>query len=318
MNLNNLFHNFKKNIRNKLHEASFNAENQIKKIDLIQEHDEMNILLVTFDSCRFDTMCRANTSCLDKYGEIYSAWTPATYTLPAHISFFTGIFPLVNEDLPYLNRFKKQLISLKDAGQALKDSKSRRTISLPSSAHDMIYSLRKAGYYTVGAGSATWFAKNVLTQNFQDFKYKRAASAARNCNFLLKKLKQKSQKSPCFAFMNFIETHTPYMHYGADREEYAMQARDFMSFPPREDIYMKETKGHKLHQAQISAVEHLDKIMGEFLALLPKKTFVIITADHGEAFGEDGFWGHGVYHPTVMNVPMMCFMLNGEKPLEDK
>jgi membrane-anchored protein YejM (alkaline phosphatase superfamily) len=84
-----------------------------------------------------------------------------------------------------------------------------------------------------------------------------------------------------------------------------------------EDTYLKETKGHMLHQAQISAVEHLDTIMGDFFSRLTKNTFVIITADHGEAFGEDGFWGHGIYHPTVMNVPMMCFMLNGEEPLSD-
>jgi len=318
MNIKNIFQKIKKNLRNKLHEASFNSENKIDRIDLLQTHEEMNILFVTFDSCRFDSMCRAVTPNLDKYGEIFSAWTPATYTLPAHISFFTGIFPLVNENIPYLNRFNKQLITIKKAGQALDNAKSRRTISLPASSQDMIYALKKAGYYTVGAGSATWFAKNILTQNFNDFKFKHAMSAVEQCNFLLKKIKNKSEKKPFFAFMNFIETHTPYMHYGSDRDEFAMQARDFMSFPPREDTYMKESTGHKLHQAQISAVEHLDKIMGEFLTLLPKKTFVIITADHGEAFGEDGFWGHGVYHPTVMNVPMMCFMLNGEKPLEDK
>jgi membrane-anchored protein YejM (alkaline phosphatase superfamily) len=318
MNIKDLFQKLKKKLRYKLNEESFKKETKLLEKDIVQVHDDMNVVLITFDSCRFDSMKRANTPNLDRLGEIYSAWTPGTYTLPAHISFFTGIFPMVNEDIPYLNRFSKQLITMKKAGQAVDTAKSRRTISLPASSHDMIYALKKAGYYTVGAGAATWFAKHILTQNFHDFKFKQAMSATEQCNFLLKNLATKSNKKPFFAFMNFIETHTPYMHYGSDRDEYAMQARDFMSFPPREDTYMKESTGHKLHQAQISAVEHLDKIMGEFLQLLPKKTFVIITADHGEAFGEDGFWGHGVYHPTVMNVPMMCFMLNGEKPLEDK
>jgi membrane-anchored protein YejM (alkaline phosphatase superfamily) len=312
-----LLQKLKEIVRNKFQEINFIAEKKINPVNLIQSHDEMNVVFVTFDSCRFDSMKRANTTILDRFGEIYSAWSPATYTLPAHISFFTGIFPLVNEDIPYLNRFNKQLITMKKSGQAVESAKSRRTISLPVSDHDMIYGLRKAGYYTVGSGSATWFAKKVLTRNYQDFKFKRAMSATEQCNFVLKNLSSKAVKKPFFAFMNFIETHTPYMHYGNDRKEFSMQARDFMSFPPREDTYLKESKGHMLHQAQISAVEHLDKIMGEFLAQLPKKTFVIITADHGEAFGEDGFWGHGVYHPSVMNVPMMCFMLNGEKPLED-
>jgi membrane-anchored protein YejM (alkaline phosphatase superfamily) len=318
MNFKDLIQKLRKKLRYKINEESFKKESKMVDINIVQNHDEMNLLLITFDSCRFDSMKRANTPHLDRLGEIYSAWTSATYTLPAHISFFTGIFPMVNDDIPYLNRFTKQLVTMKKAGQAVDSAKSRRTISLPASGHDMIYGLRKSGFYTVGAGSATWFAKHVLTQNFQDFKFKQAMSATEQCNFVLKKLSSKSAKKPFFAFMNFIETHTPYMHYGSDREEYSMQARDFMTFPPREDTYLKESKGHMLHQAQISAVEHLDKIMGQFFELLPKNTLVIITADHGEAFGEDGFWGHGVYHPTVMNVPMMCFMLNGEKPLNDK
>jgi membrane-anchored protein YejM (alkaline phosphatase superfamily) len=317
MNIKEIYQKFRKQFRDKLHETSFKSHNKLIDIDLTQFHDDMNVILITFDSCRFDSMKRAHTPNLDRYGEIYSAWTHGTYTLPAHISFFTGIFPMVNEDIPYLNRFSKQLITMKKAGQAVDTAKTRRTISLPASSHDMILGLKRAGYYTVGAGSATWFAKHVLIQNFQDFRFKHAMSAIEQCNFILNKLNSKSKKRPFFAFMNFIETHTPYMHYGIDRENYSMQARDFMKFPPMEDTYLKETKGHMLHQAQISAVEHLDTIMGDFFSRLTKNTFVIITADHGEAFGEDGFWGHGIYHPTVMNVPMMCFMLNGEEPLSD-
>ena len=45
---------------------------------------------------------------------------------------------------------------------------------------------------------------------------------------------------------------------------------------------------------------------------MPDNTLVILTADHGEAFGEDGFWGHGIYHEKVMNVPMSCFMVGGD------
>ena len=31
----------------------------------------------------------------------------------------------------------------------------------------------------------------------------------------------------------------------------------------------------------------------------------------GEAFGEDGFWGHAVNHPTVHEVPIAIFRLDG-------
>ncbi|MCG0287701.1 hypothetical protein [Streptomyces sp. PSAA01] len=38
--------------------------------------------------------------------------------------------------------------------------------------------------------------------------------------------------------------------------------------------------------------------------LSAKQRWLIITrADHGDAFGDDGFHGRGIAHPVVMNVP---------------
>ncbi|MDJ0342846.1 hypothetical protein QMK19_23370 [Streptomyces sp. H10-C2] len=39
-----------------------------------------------------------------------------------------------------------------------------------------------------------------------------------------------------------------------------------------------------------------------------KRWLVIICADHGEAFGEDGYHGRGIAHPTVMNVPFAAML----------
>jgi membrane-anchored protein YejM (alkaline phosphatase superfamily) len=308
-----LIQGLRKRLRFWLNELSFKIGRvELKDIKVQQNHDQMNILWLVYDSCRYDSLVQAHTPTLDRYGKIHSAWTPGTYTLPAHISFFTGILPMVYEPIPYLNRFTKQLITMNKAGQASKEAEGSKTIKLKASRRDMIHGLSQAGYFTVGSGAATWFDKEVLTKGFRHFKYRQAQSAEEQCNFILRKLSTDAVDKPFFAFINFIETHTPYMHYGPDREEYSMQARDYMNFPPQEDYEMRSDKGQKLHQAQIKAAEHLDAITGELLSKLPLNTLVMIMSDHGECFGEDGFWGHGIYHPLVMNVPLMCFMLNGE------
>ncbi len=301
-----------------LDDATFNQQKQVKDFVITQTHDKMNIVLVTYDSCRYDTLIQARTPNLDKYGHIYSGWTSATFTYPAHAAFFMGILPMVNEALPYLNRFHTQLINLNQTGQAAEHTYGRRTLRLKAGNQDMIYGLRQSGYYTVGSGSALWFDKKNLIGNFNHFQFKHAQSAPKQINYVLEKIGKYSKDKPFFAFMNFIETHTPYMHYGSDRAEFAMGARGFMRFPPQEDPIFKDSHGGKLHTAQIKAAEHLDIQMGDFLKQLPGNTLVIVTADHGEAFGEDGFWGHGVYHPTVMNVPMMCFMINHEPILDER
>jgi arylsulfatase A-like enzyme len=43
---------------------------------------------------------------------------------------------------------------------------------------------------------------------------------------------------------------------------------------------------------------------------LPGDTVVVLTADHGDCFGEDGYWGHGVHHPLVYEVPLAIFRLD--------
>ena len=71
-----------------------------------------NLLMLTYDSCRYDSAIKAHTPVLDSYSPIHQAFSPATYTYPAHHSFFCGIFPYLPEPLPYYNRFIKQLIAL--------------------------------------------------------------------------------------------------------------------------------------------------------------------------------------------------------------
>jgi membrane-anchored protein YejM (alkaline phosphatase superfamily) len=91
---------------------------------------------------------------------------------------------------------------------------------------------------------------------------------------------------------------------------YSMVSRRKMVFPP-ENLEEEIEYGRKLHQAQIEAVEYLDSCLPILLHELPFNTIVLLLADHGEAFGEDGYWGHGIYHPKIMEVPFAIFSLDG-------
>lgn len=309
-----IINKIKRKIKFALEKNRFEGK-EIADYSVDAQHDKLNYLWVVYDSCRFDTLTKANTPVLDSYAKVYSAWTPGTYTYPAHMSFFAGILPIVYEPLPYLNRFQKQLIMMKGSGRVPDQAVGRHTTVLPESNNDIIHGLSRHGYYTVGAASTTWFAKKTLTSGFNDFKYESHLPCEEQCNFMLKNLAKKASDKPFFAFMNLIETHTPYMHYGEDRAEYAIKARGDMDFPPSVDPSATNERGAKLHQAQVEAAEHLDKMLGKLLPKLPRNTMVVIMGDHGECFGEDGFWGHGIYHEKVMNVPISCFMLNGEEAL---
>ena len=62
----------------------------------------------------------------------------------------------------------------------------------------------------------------------------------------------------------------------------------------------------KFRRQQIKALEYLDGKLGELFEKCPPNTHIIVTADHGELFGEDGFFGHGpIFHEKVFEVPFV-------------
>jgi hypothetical protein len=73
--------------------------------------NNLNFLMITYDSCRYDSVVKAETPILDKYSDVYCAYTPATYTYASMHSFFSGMLPVVPHPIPYYNRLKKPLFA---------------------------------------------------------------------------------------------------------------------------------------------------------------------------------------------------------------
>jgi arylsulfatase A-like enzyme len=47
-------------------------------------------------------------------------------------------------------------------------------------------------------------------------------------------------------------------------------------------------------------------VVEELFDLVPRNSYITITSDHGELFGEDGFFGHGpIVHEKVLEVPFL-------------
>jgi len=56
----------------------------------------------------------------------------------------------------------------------------------------------------------------------------------------------------------------------------------------------------------VAAVEYLDGVIAALARRVPAGTWITITSDHGELFGEDGYFGHGpVQHDKVFEVPLV-------------
>jgi len=105
----------------------------------------------------------------------------------------------------------------------------------------------------------------------------------------IKNLETLIQSEPFFGVLHFWSTHSPY---------------GFGTFPRNcEAIYQKmnrlfqQGKFQELHKMYQHGVKGFEKQMENLKKILEKKnlldrTLVVITADHGEALGESGRWGH--------------------------
>ncbi len=104
-----------------------------------------------------------------------------------------------------------------------------------------------------------------------------------------------------FLYVQFMDQHEPYHdHEGgmprmAPIEPLASRAREASP---------EETRQRQ--DAYAATVRYLDRQLGPFLAELPPQAVVAFTADHGEAFGEHGCWGHGLnLYREALHVPLL-------------
>jgi len=271
-----------------------------------RQSKDVNFMLVTLDSCRYDTYCDAKTPTLDAFGPWMLAYSPATYTYAAHQSFFVGILPDVAEPVPYYNRFTRQLIGLLEVGETPVKKSTYFTVV---SDRDAVDGFRRAGFQTIGTGAMNWFRQSSLTGSFQRFKF--LTDAEDQIDYYLREL---DPAKPFFGFINFGETHDPFQFRGKTNLcPVRIQARQ-MSWPPVQSGPVG--RDHDAYWHQVEAMEFLDKQIGRLFASIPQNTIVVVCGDHGECLGEDGFWGHGIGHPKVFEVPLAIFRLDG-RPIGD-
>lgn len=263
--------------------------------------ERLNYILLTYDSCRYDVLMAAKTPELDSYSAIYRAEAPANFTFASHQAFFVGFLPNIRECIPYYNRFRKQLLALTGVGERQVHKTALKKVE---SDWNLIQGLQNDGYQTIGAGAMNWFRQESLTAGFEKFLFT-GRDAERQIDFLSEHL---NVDQPFFGFINFGETHAPYTYKGQTEPcKEDVRARR-MIWPPMEHGPVgPETDAFR---CQVAAAEFLDACLPQFFRTLPGNTIVVLTADHGDCFGEDGYWGHGVNHTKVFEVPLAIFRLD--------
>jgi len=120
----------------------------------------------------------------------------------------------------------------------------------------------------------------------------------------------RKSRAPLLLYVNLVDTHFPYWHSELD---------DLLGVGrlPRSEIRPENRAG--VWAAYLNSAANVDHAIGELTRLIDRqlgeRTLVVVTADHGEAFYEREFLGHGQAIDEVQTaVPLIVRGARGELP----
>lgn len=263
---------------------------------LIGTHD---VAMITLDSLRYDVAAKSladgrtpHLKAVLPGGEWEKRHSPGTFTLAAHQAFFAGFTPT-----PAAPGGHRRPFAVRFAG-----SKTIGKTTCVFDAPDIVRGLAMRGYHTVCIGGVGFFNPrtalgSVLPSLFAESHWNptlgvtNRASTEHQVALAARILAELPAQQRVFLFVNISAIHSPTHFYlpGAKRDSLETHA---------------------------AALDYVDEQLPPLFAALGRRgpAFVLIGSDHGEAFGEDGFYGHRLAHPTVTTVPWAEFVLPATSP----
>ncbi len=278
----------------------------------MSEHKGNNYILVIFDSCRFDTFVTAAPKTIAKLGEVEKRWSYASWTAPSHYNLLMGLLPHHSPQNVFASEYyKKDFLKYNERlGQDNIEFKSFvPRLFLPA------YLQQKLNYRTHAMMSLPVLnPRTIINQNFDTF---RLMDSHNDMRAMVRSLKF-SEDRPSFYILNVGETHYPYALPDEPRDKWPRVSGVHGVFKHLDDDivggkiggesekFFDQKKLDELQDRQVKAVQYLDQVIEELFDVVPENTYVTITADHGELFGEDGYFGHGpIMHEKVFEVPFV-------------
>src|SRR4051794_34287222 len=271
-----------------------------------------NLVVVVLDSLRYDSWTRADPQVLAQLGPVERRYTYATWTAPSHYNLLMGLLPHTNPVEVYASEYYKDDFLRYSERLAVPGMEFKRllpSIFLPT------YLKHTLGYRTEARVSMP--VLNPHTAINRDFDHFELMPSHNDMGAMVDQLEFDDER-PTFHLLNVGETHYPYALPDEDPSQWPRISGvhgvfkhldengggDGSSTEPRE--FFDQTQLGELQDRQVAALEYLDGVFARLFDRLPSNTWVIVTSDHGELFGEDGYFGHGpISHPKVLEVPFV-------------
>lgn len=261
----------------------------------------LSVVLVTLDTTRVDHLScygyeRTTSPSLDRLAEesvrFTRAWSTSSWTLPAHASLFTGLFPSAHG------------AHHDDGGtEALGGFRVGR---LGEEFTTLAEILAERGYRTGAFIGGPWLKSSFgLMQGFEhvhdEVSGLSGLPAKSLTDLALAWLADIDQREPYFLFVNFFDPHLPYDPPGSEGfGRWRETVTDDWWVEAIRSGSIEADSREILVDRYDSEIREMDRHLGRLLDAVRARagghrTLIVVTSDHGEAFGEGGRFLHNMW-----------------------
>jgi arylsulfatase A-like enzyme len=288
-----------------------------------------NIILIVWDTTRADHFSSygyarettPNSDQLAQHGVLFeNAIASTSWTLPSAASMFTSLLPHqhgASADLPLSNGPKTLAEILSAHGYETAGFNGNPYFGLPfwglahgfktyrDPSNSLGYNLDASliGRSLLEPHGKSWSGRNQWNQ-----------LDAHSINEEVYRWFEHRSDRPYFLFINYMEAHGPYDAPPPYDHRYGQASPHDVNLLMEARLgrlYFPNADREGLIAAYDNALAYIDSQVGELLRNLERSpdwsnTYVILTSDHGEAFGEHGTYGHGWdLYREVLRVPLI-------------
>jgi hypothetical protein len=260
--------------------------------------------VVVLDSLRYDAWLEVQPGALAALGPLERRWSYASWTAPSHYNLLMGLLPHTSPPHVFASdHYREDFLRYSDRlGIAGIDfSRLLPELYLPT------FLRRSLGYRTGALVSMP--VLNPATAINRDFDVFELMGSHNDMAGMLDRLSFDDR--PSFWMLNVGETHYPYAVPGSDPSRWPRISGvhgvvKHLGEEVEGSGFFTPAEMRELRDLQCEALGYVDGVVARLFEMLPSGTWVVVTSDHGELFGEDDFFGHGpVQHPKVYEVPFV-------------
>jgi len=281
---------------------------------------ENHLVMVILDSLRWDSFMEAESKVISKLGKVENRYTYASWTAPSHYNLLTGLLPHTSPTNVYASEYYKEDFfnyNKRLGAKGIDFGAMVPGLWFPE------FLQNKLGYQTHARVSLPVLnPRTAINRGFDSFQLMEHHNDMRA---MFSTMKFDSER-PSFYMLNVGETHYPYALPDEDSSEWPrisgvngvfrkmnaqLEGREGDESRFKEEFqFFDNERLEQLRLRQVNTVRYLDGVFEELFDIVPPNTHIIVTADHGELFGEDGYFGHGpIMHEKCFEVPYLEGMI---------